>query len=439
MKSIRARLLFGLMLGTLICTAVALVLLYALADAEADEQADLRLRQVAVAMPAILYGGSEWPAEADPDEHIQVQVWDGERVVHSAGPLMPLPLFVRDGYITAQFAGERWRVFATHYRDGIVQVAQPIAVRQNQAGRMALRIALPFAFLLPSLGLLIWVVVGRALRPIAALTDAVAGSSPDSLRMIDDAPMPPELTPIVAALNSLLAHINRAMSMQRDFVTDAAHELRSPLAALKLELQIAERCSDTSVTVAAQFASIRIRLDRATHMVNQLISLARHEPGSIMAVSLRKTHDLQQLVRSSVAEHAREAEVRNIDLGVAADSIAVSAVVDAEALMVALRNLIDNALRYTPSGGNVDVSAGLERARPFIRVADNGPGIDAQERSRVFDRFYRGGRRSASMQAAGCGLGMSIVKSVADMHGADVLLGDAPGGGLVATILLPPN
>jgi two-component system OmpR family sensor kinase len=435
MKSIRARLLFGLMLGTMICTAVALVLVYLLADAEADQQADLRLRQLAVTPPPSLYLGNGWPKQTDPDEDIVVQLWEGERVVRSSGTGTPLPLLVRDGYVTAQFAGRRWRGFAAPHAGAIVQVAQPIAVRQRQAGSMALRIALPFALLLPALGVLIWIVVGCALRPIANLTEAVAGSSPHVLTMID-APMPPELTPIVAALNGLLAHIKRAMSVQRNFLTDAAHELRSPLAALKLELQIAERSADTSPAVAAQFANIRIRLDRATHMVGQLLDLARHEPGSALAGSRHRRRNLQELAASSIAEHAREAEIRNIDLGVAADSAPASTAVDAEALMVALRNLVDNALRYTPPGGKVDVSAGMAQGRPYLRVADNGPGIDADDRLRVFDRFYRIGHGGGAVPTSGCGLGMSIVRSVADMHGADVELADAPGGGLIVTMVL---
>lgn len=441
MTSIRARLLAGLMAGAFICCAIALGMLYLLADAEADEQADLRLRQVALNLPVTVYDGTGWPSDTDPDEQIVLQLWQDGRVVHASGPASMLPLRVRDGYRTADHGGQRWRTFAAPHGHGTVQVAQPVAVRQQQAVRMALRIALPFAFLLPALGMLIWIVVGRALAPVSALAAAVAGASPRDLRSFEVKTMPPELAPIVAALNSLLVHIGRAMRTQRDFVTDAAHELRSPLAALKLELQIAERAADSvpAARLSTQFAGIRLRLDRATHMVNQLISLARHEADGAAETGRRCTRDLQALARASIAEHARDAEMRDIDLGLAADSAAVNVPVDAEALMVGLRNLIDNALRHTPEGGKVDIGAGVLEGRAFLRVGDNGPGIAAHERERVFDRFFRGEQAGTAREATGCGLGMAIVKSVAESHGAQVLLGDAPGGGLTATILFAPG
>jgi two-component system OmpR family sensor kinase len=298
------------------------------------------------------------------------------------------------------------------------------------AVQLTLRASLPLLAFVLVLTALILLVVKRALQPLDRLARAVAGRSPTALTPLASADMPPELQPVVQALNTLLAKFDDALTIQRTFVADAAHELRSPLTALKLQLQLAERANSDAARSAA-LAKLHERLDRGTHLVQQLLSLARHEGGHA-AAQLQQV-DLGQLLEMAVIDHSVLADSRAIDLaGEVRGSVLARA--DRDGLRVLLNNLIDNALRYTQQGGQVDVSAGIERRRPYLRVADNGPGVPPQERGRLFDRFYRPDGNTAR----GCGLGLSIVKSVADLHGAEIELDSNGGGsGLVVTVRLP--
>ncbi|NGZ84802.1 ATP-binding protein [Duganella aceris] len=432
MKSIRARLLIGLLSGTLLCTLVATFMLYRLADHEADEQSDLRLLQVAWALPLQMSDAVRIPVEPDFDDVVLAQVWnrDGARIYVSE-PSHALPRQEATGYRTIAARGERWRVYAEVRAGYFVQVAQPIAVRKRVAAHMALRVMPPLLLLLPALAVMIWVVVGAALRPLERLAQAVRGRSASALQPLDTDGLPPELMPIAASLNSLLIKIDSAMSAQRNFVADAAHELRSPLTALKLQLQLAERAGDEAAR-AESFRKLHERLDRSTHLVQQLLTLARHE--QTQAPPPRLPCDLLALAQTVVSDHAIHAETKGIDLGIAEDASSLVAQVHVEGFKVMLSNLVDNALRYTQAGGQVDVAVAREHGRACLRVSDNGPGVPPAERARLFDRFYRPDGNALW----GCGLGMSIVKNVVDGHGAEIeLSSNASGVGLVVTVRLP--
>jgi two-component system OmpR family sensor kinase len=434
MKTIRTRLLLGLMTGALGCTLAAVVLLYMLADHEADEQSDQRLRQLAWSLP--LQSPVPWrlPHENDPDDQFDVQAWNTARQPVHRSPRAPaLSLPQPQGYVTVSYKGERWRVYSDVVAGYHVQVSQPIAIRQRVAMHMALRIVPPLLLLLPAMAILIWIVVGRALKPLQRLTRAVRGRTPTALQPLESDGLPPELLPIVAALNGLLHKVDEAISAQRNFVADAAHELRSPLTALKLQLQLAERAEDDNNRQNA-FRKLHERLDRSTHLVQQLMTLARQEQGASPPVSV--DCDLLKIARQVVADHAIYADSRRIDLGVSADAHSSRVSAHPEGLAVMLSNLVDNALRYTPQGGRVDVTAGQQHGRPYLRVCDNGPGVPEADRARVFDRFYR----PDGNEVWGCGLGLSIVKSVADAHQATLLLeSGGDGRGLMVTVFFPPN
>jgi two-component system OmpR family sensor kinase len=431
MKTIRTRLLLGLMSGALGCVLAAAMLLYALADHEADEQSDQRLRQLAWSLP--LQSPVAWrlPHESDPDERFDVQAWDHDgRPVHITQTAPALPLTQPLGYSVVSFHGDRWRVYTDIVSSYHVQVSQPIAIRQRVAAHMALRIVPPLLLLLPAMALLIWVVVGRAIQPLERLTQAVRGRTPTALQPLEAEGLPPELHPIVVALNGLLEKVERAIAAQRNFVADAAHELRSPLTALKLQLQLAERAADETTRKSA-FRKLHERLDRAAHLVQQLLTLARQEQN--VASSARTDCDLLKVARQAVADHAIYADSRHIDLGVAPGASAARVHARPEALAVMLSNLVDNALRYTQVGGQVDVSVGIDGDSAYLAVADNGPGVPDAHRERLFDRFYR----PDGNEVWGCGLGLSIVKSIADAHQARLALRANGSSGLVVTVLFP--
>jgi two-component system OmpR family sensor kinase len=243
--------------------------------------------------------------------------------------------------------------------------------------------------------------------------------------------VPEEAQPLVLSLNDLLARLKSALDAQRALVADAAHELRTPLTALQLQVQLVERATSAEERASA-LGALQTGLQRAIHAVQQLLTLARQEPG---AGEYRPvTLSLAQLIRDVVVEQESLAEAKGIDLGVtqADEQALVSG--DREALRILLSNLVGNALRYTPRGGRVDVACGMREGQAFMSVDDNGPGIPPEDRERVFDRFYRG----AAGGEIGSGLGLSIVKAIADRHRASVVLGDSDVGGLRATVSFSP-
>jgi two-component system OmpR family sensor kinase len=272
--------------------------------------------------------------------------------------------------------------------------------------------------------------VTRGLRPLETVASAVKARTPSSLEPLPEERLPEEIRPVVTALNDLLPRLARALEMQRAFIADAAHELRTPLTAVRLQLQLAERAQDERERAAA-LASLRDGLDRTTHLVEQLLTLAREEPGGA-AVRERGDVDLAALAAEVVSSLSPFAESKSIDLGLARSEAGLVLRGEGEALRALLSNLVDNALRYTPRGGRVDVSAFRVPEGLVIEVHDTGPGIPPEERTRVFDRFYR----RAGADLPGSGLGLAIVKSVAERHGATVTLDDGPDGhGLIARVV----
>jgi two-component system OmpR family sensor kinase len=431
MKTIRRQLLLGLLGATLLCVLGAGASLYYSLLSETNELADLQLRQLAAALPNEFAPDTGLPAAEDPEEEFVLQAWDEDGTPLPVSPgKLELPRYGVTGFSAATVHGQQWRLYGETRRGRYVQVAQQIAVRDELAAHMALRAGAPLLVFVLILAMLIVVVVGRALKPLNRLAQAVAGRSPDALTPLATDDMPPELGPVVQALNGLMHKFDEALTAQRTFVADAAHELRSPLTALKLQLQLVERAPNDEARRAA-LAKLHERLDRGTHLVRQLLSLARHE--SPLATAQLRPVDLGLLLESAVADHSALADSRDIDLGVEAPA-QVTVAADPDGLRVLLNNLIDNALRYTQQGGRVDLQTAYEDGRPLLRVRDNGPGVPEQFRPRLFDRFYR----PDGNDAWGCGLGLSIVRNIADHHHAEIRLADADAGrGLSVTVVFP--
>jgi two-component system OmpR family sensor kinase len=430
MMTIRRKLLIGLLGGTLGCTLIAGIVMYLHVQDEANELFDYQLKQVAGSLPAQLSSHEKMPGTEDSEEDIVIQAWDRSgNLLYTSQPALSLPRSPEAGFRTVSALHDRWRVYGEMRHDRFVQVAQPTSVRQELAAGLALRSLLPFLILIPVLALLIYVVVGRSLLPLRRVAQAVGQRSPSALQPLSIDGQPPEIQPMIDALNDLLRQLEKALLTQRAFVADAAHELRSPLTALKLQLQLAER-ANTDEQRSAAFAKLHDRLDRSTHLVHQLLTLARHEPNQ--AAQHFQFIDLQKLAQQRVADQYMVAESKGIDLGVETGATPVLVKGNIDSLCVLLNNLIDNALRYTPAGGRIDVSVFVDNGRPVLQVSDNGPGIPEEERSRVFDRFYR---RDES-GTWGSGLGLSIVKNIADIHEAEIHLGDnAFGQGLTIALV----
>jgi two-component system OmpR family sensor kinase len=436
MRSVRARLLVWLLGGVIFVGAVGGWMVYRNALSEADAFFDYHLRQTALLL-------SDQPVEyllnpnipqtnAEYDFVVQVWTLNGVRVYLSR-PHAVLPAITTLGFSIAQTSEGRWRVFGVQALTKVIQVAQPMRVREQQAVGLALRTLTPFALLLPLLVVLIWFAVGHALEPLKRLTQLVAARKVTALDPLPDAKLPGEVQPLVVALNDLLSRLGAALERERGFMADAAHELRTPLTALHLQMGTLARATNEAERADAT-EKLSAGVQRAIRLVEQLLSLARQEPrAEVPRVKIR----FDDLAREIVAEMVPLADARRIDLGISASEPAF-VLGDPDALRTLTRNLVDNAVRYTPEGGTVDVSVHESTApqtgAASLRVADTGPGIPADERDRVFDRFYR----QPGTSPPGSGLGMAIVKAIADAHGASVTLESAlEGRGLVVTVLFP--
>jgi two-component system, OmpR family, sensor kinase len=435
-SSLRARLLAWLMAGVVFVGAAGGWVVYRNALIEADAFFDYHLRQTALILrdqPVEYLLAPQLP-QADAAYDFVVQVWslDGVRVYLSR-PHAVLPDITTLGFATVITREGRWRVFGVQALTRVIQVAQPMSVRQQRAVELALQTLKPFALLLPGLALLIWLAVGFALEPLQRLTALVKARRVAALEGLPATPLPDELQPLAAALNDLLARLRGALERERAFMADAAHELRTPLTALHLQMGMLARASSEAERAAAM-ETLSAGVQRAIRLVEQLLSLARQEP---RAEAQRVPVRLDELAREVVAELVPLADAGRVDLGVSAVQPA-SVRGDPEALRTLLRNLVDNAVRYSPPGGRVDVSveevAAGDGRTARLTVSDNGPGIPPEERERVFDRFYR----RAGSEPPGSGLGLAIVKAIADAHGAAVQLADGPSGrGLSVSALFP--
>jgi two-component system OmpR family sensor kinase len=425
-SSIRRQLIVALVGAVTLALLGVGYAIYRAAQEETGALFDYHLRQIALSLREAAFNGT-WtpPPEVDTEDFdFVIQVWDAAGVrLYYSNPHREMPGFVAGGYADVDTREGRWRVFAVRSRNQVIQVAQPLRVRNRMALEAALHVVLPLLLLLPVLGVVIWVLVSRGLAPLNRLARAVGRRTPAALAPLPEQQAPEEVRPLVQSLNDLLQRLAEALAAQQAFIADAAHELRTPIAALQLQAQLAERAG-TEADRQAALADLKAGIQRAGRTVQQLLTLARQEPG--LAGKPFAAVALADLAAEVVAEQSALARARNIDLGLAAADRAAAVHGDADGLRVLVTNLVENALRYTPAGGRVDVSVRQVDGRPRLEVRDTGPGIPASELPRVFDRFYRG----SHTQEPGTGLGLAIVKAIADRHGARVNLRNAESGGL---------
>jgi two-component system OmpR family sensor kinase len=358
-----------------------------------------------------------------------VQMWspDGVQVFHSVSRAK-LPQRAVLGFSNVKANNTVYRVFSIQTENQTVQVAQDLAVRRNMAGNLALRTLGPIAVMMPILMLVVWWVVSGSLDPVARVRSQVASRQADDLSPVSEAGLPDEVRPLVQELNLLFGRVKTAFDAQQTFVADAAHELRTPLAALRMQAQSLDRAETLEARKLA-VSRLTAGIDRATRLVEQLLVLARQE-ASAATGTVSKPVDLADLARRTVADLAGVAAAKGVDVGIQhADPATVEGQPDA--LHILLRNLVDNAIKYTPSGGTADISVRSREGKVVVTVEDSGPGIPPDERERVFDRFYR----VAGSEAAGSGLGLAIIKAIAERHGATLALGQSERlGGLSATV-----
>jgi two-component system OmpR family sensor kinase len=428
--SIRQRLLLWLIVALLTATAIAAFAVYRQARAEANALFDYQLQQIAHAFPNEGLTAVPTPRVGTARSITVIQIWDRAGIpLYLSDPYSP-PLSPDVGYSDMTTPQGAWRVYTGLVGNYIVQVSQQTDARHQLAARTALRTIAPLLLLLPALGALVWIVVGRGLRPLQEVAAEVSFLSPRALLPLAQRDLPDEVEPLVEALNGLLGRLKDAAERERAFIADAAHELRTPLTAIALQAELAERAPEGAQRAAA-CAALKGGIERATRLVQQLLTLARNEPHALERKQERV--DLADVARAVIAEQAAIADGKGVELGLTSDAPAIVEG-EPEALRILLGNLVDNAVRYTPSGGSIEVKlANSEHAVQLI-VSDTGPGIPQEARERVFDRFYR----HDTSVGTGSGLGLAIVREIALRHGAAIALADASArGGLCVTVAFP--
>lgn len=386
-------------------------------------------------------------------DRVMYQVLDDHHRIVAGDANLPLPNFEDEDeqdhsadYRDSSIDGEPIRVASIKYQlpanPGTylyIQVAETLHGREQIADEILIgTLATQFVIVTLS-GLVVLLGVRRGLRPLNNLRDAVASRTPVDLSPIAVESVPKEVRPLVTAINELLQRLQDDIKAQRRFVANAAHQLRTPIAGLKTQTELALRQNDPE-DVQHALSLIRTGAERAARLANQLLALARSEPGAAN-LEMWQQVDLNVIARDATKEFVPEAIRKNIDLGFEGTAHPIYVFGDQSSLHELAANLIDNAVLYTPSGGNVTVRIeprrdNAELANPELIVEDDGPGIPAEERERVFERFYRLSDRSTS--ASGSGLGLAIVREIANIHKATVVVGDGPDGvGASVRIVFP--
>lgn len=371
------------------------------------------------------------------EQVIAYRVWtgDGNPGIGSPGMPMFLPDARQPGFGDRKSDNEQWRVYGARTESGLfVEVAQRHEFRTTFAENVATHIMHPLWFAVPLLAILIWFSVRWGLAPLQTVAENVERRSAGNLEPLNPQEAPLEIRPLLDALNNLFARIGVLLERERRFTADAAHELRTPLAAIKTHAQVARRARDAGERGQA-IESVSQGTDRAIRLVEQLLVLARLDHQSMSAA--RESVNLTEIVVKGVMDETPRAAAKHVDLGVSGGTDKQAIVTgNADLLKILIRNLLDNAVRYTPEGGKVNASVRLRDGRVVLQIADSGPGIPPERRERVFDRFYR---IEGSAQQ-GCGLGLSIVSRIAEIYNASIVLADGlDAGGLAVTVTFSPS
>jgi two-component system sensor histidine kinase QseC len=354
---------------------------------------------------------------------VAFQVWESGRVLrlHSANaPSQPLA-DREQGFSDSVIDGIRWRVFSTwdESRSNLIHVAERAEVRDELAQGIAGNLLKPLLISLPLLAILLWVAVTRSLRPLVRLAGEVEQREPDSLAPLHAGTAPREVVPLIERLNRLFARIDASLQKERRFTADAAHELRTPVAAIKAQAQVARASSNDEERIRALDNAI-LGCDRATHLIEQLLTLARIDT---LGEETAESCPLRTIAAETIAAIAPAALNQDVRIELTeGNEVAVHG--NPALLCILLRNLIDNAVRHTPPGSTVTVSVGNEQGRGSLSVSDNGPGIPEQDLARLTERFYR----PLGTQASGSGLGLSIVKRIAEIHNASLQIASRDEG-----------
>lgn len=461
--SIRKFLLINLLLSITITTTLTVVGNYILDQKDIQHHLDSLLSQSGLSFQALIgydintrdlikmqnqlntvpklakqhYENIENPFDYSYEDKFQFQIWDkeGNLLIHSANsPIEPLSNG-KEGFSIIKIHKQPWRVFTTvnPISGLVIVVAERYDIRAELGHRIARDDIYIMLLVYPLLGLMIWIIVGKGLNPLKRVADEVAFRAPTYLEPVDLTAVPDEIKPLVDELNKLFLRLQLAFDREKRFSADAAHELRTPLAVLKTHAQVAIRATDDE-NRKQSLDKLITGVDRCTHVVQQLLTLARLVPEEGYSLEDTKLVNLHTVAIEEMTQVAPTALEKNIEISLECQDENISVIGNPTALGILLRNLIDNAIRYTPENSEVNVVIYETEQNIILQVIDNGPGIPKELRSRVFERFYR----VLGTKQQGSGLGLAIVQQIAQLHHAQLKL-DKPkdGTGLIVQLEFP--
>ncbi len=464
-RSIRKFLLINLLLGVVLMTVISTLSNLVLNEQEVQQQLDAELLQDNIALQAIIGTKNSDQQFAylndnihklpellrqlryfkDQDKpihspylanHVEFQIWSPDNKLLISSPNAPLTDLSLDqeGFSNRTINQETWRVFMTvHPENGNkVIFAERYSIRDVLSHRIMKNDILILLITYPFFGLLIWIIVGRSLSSLNRVTEEVAHRESHYLEPVNVTEVPEEISPLVNELNKLFLRLQEGIEREQRFSADAAHELRTPLAALRTQVQVALNTTDPD-KLKHSLKNIIKAVDRSSHIVQQLLILSRLNPDTDS--NEQKKLNLVTIISDSVAELAPVAYEKQIDIEFISSESNVTILGNTTALAILLRNLIDNAIRYTPQHGHMYVKLTRDSRYAILQVIDNGPGIPAELRTRVFERFYR----MLGNNSTGSGLGLAIVSQIVGLHHGNITLdaAHADGTGLAVTVTFP--
>ncbi len=463
-SSIRKFLLINLLLAITITTTLTAIGNYYLDQKDIQEHLDTLMAMSALSYQALLgddlhqrplikiqdtletipkkvasyYQQSE-PNEEPPDYYLDkfnFQVWtDGGRLLLHSSNAPKIPLTAEtDGFSDKIIDGQKWRVFTTYnMKAGIRTVMAERYDTRNELGHQIAQDDLYIMLLtFPLSGLLIWIIIGRGLDSLNRIAQEVANREPSHLEAVDIKEVPEEIKPLIDELNKLFFRLKEGFEREKRFAADAAHELRTPLAALKTQAQVALNTNDVEEKNLA-LQKLIASVNRSTHIVQQLLTMSRLVPEATTITDLEEVN-LPKITREVLAMLAPAAIEKHIELTFDPDEKTPNFIGNPTAISILIRNLVDNAIRYCKEYGEVAVKVYVHRNEVLFEVRDNGPGIPKELQERVFERFYR----VLGNKSPGSGLGLAIVQQISTLHKARVQL-ESPreGTGLIVKVFFP--
>lgn len=423
-NSLRKRLLWVLLLLIISAWIVTIIVSYLQIRKEVEVLLDTQLTQIGNSLLEIQ---SKTP-QSEPhsisenissyhklhNKKIFFQAWRNNHMLLSSNNAPRTKLTETAGYANVNIHQTKWRIFTIQNQDTLIEVGENMEIRNKLIQSVVLDMLLPMLIMLPVIASAIWIGIGTGITPLRKLTHAISKCSHNQLSPIDLTNAPQEIIPLAQELNNLLSRLNDAFIRERHFTANASHELRTPLTIIKTQAQVALR-SRTPKEKKENLNKIIQGIDRATHMVNQLLTLTRIEPNT--ASTLYTPLNLYNVISFCIAEYTALASKKEITITLDGDKNA-SIKAYKDGLILAVNNLLDNAIRYTPPKGTITINIAQTDNHIILTIQDSGPGIEPQNKEKVFDQFYR----IPGTNEEGCGIGLAIVKRVLDLHKAHIHL-----------------